>query len=150
MQSIKQQLYKLCANFLSDNIRSIEAAIAEAREATANETKSSMGDKYETTREMLQQDINMNMERLAKTKAELASLQIVNPEQTSEITTAGSLVYTNLGNYYIAVSAGNFMLENEKYYAISPASPLGLQLKGKCAGDSFILNGKQFLIKNIL
>ena len=149
MQSIKQQLYQLCVNYLSEHIRDIEAAIAEAREATANETKSSMGDKYETTREMLQQDINMNQERLAKAKTEQLFLQQLNLQQNGTAV-PGAIVYTNNGNYYIAISAGSFVVDNEKYYVISPASPLGMQLKGKQAGDSFTLNSKQFVIKNIL
>ena len=55
MSALKIELYNLCLKYVADSIGEIEAAIADRREAMHNETKSSMGDKYETTREMLQQ-----------------------------------------------------------------------------------------------
>ena len=57
---IKQKLYNLCHAYLDNNIQNAEAVIADAREAARNETKSSAGDKYETAREMMQQDIDLN------------------------------------------------------------------------------------------
>ena len=42
---------------ISEKIKTLEHLIAQTRESN-NETKSSMGDKYETGREMLQQEIN--------------------------------------------------------------------------------------------
>lgn len=142
MEDLKQQLYNLCLKYISDSIHEVEAAIADRREAMHNETKSSMGDKYETTREMLQQDINMNMERLNKAKADEATLQAINPESLSDIVVPGSVVQCSNGNFYIAISAGHFTIENTKYYAVSVSSPIGTQLKGKKAGDTFVLNGK--------
>ena len=149
MVKIKQQLYSLCRQHLADNILGIETAIAEAREATRNETKSSMGDKYETAREMLQQDINMNIERLQKAKAEQLVLQQIVPEQNGTFITNGSLVETNNGTFYIGISAGKLLVNNETYYAISLSSPIGSQLKGKQQGDMFTLNGKQYKIEKV-
>jgi len=146
---IKQQLYNICQQHVQDNILGIEAAITEAREATRNETKSSMGDKYETAREMLQQDINMNMDRLQKAKAEQLLLQQINPEQNGTFITHGSLVQTNNGTFYIGISAGKLLLNHETYYSISLSSPIGSQLKGKQAGDMFTLNGKQYKIEKV-
>jgi peptidase E len=147
---IKQQLYNLCLQHIHDNIWGIEAAILEAREATRNETKSSMGDKYETAREMLQQDINMNMDRLQKAKAEQLLLQQIVPEQKGTFITNGSLVQTNNGTFYIGISAGKLSVNNETYYAISLSSPIGSQLKGKQQGDVFTLNGKHYKIEKVL
>lgn len=141
MKALKQELYNLCRQHVEHSIREIEAALADRREAMHNETKSSMGDKYETTREMLQQDINMNLDRLNKAKADEAALMSVNPESTSQVVVPGSLVQCSNGNFYIAISAGHFTIAGTKYYAISLSSPIGSQLKGKQAGDTFILNG---------
>lgn len=142
MKELKLELYNLCLKHITDSIREIEAAITDRREAMHNETKSSMGDKYETTREMLQQDINMNMDRLNKVKADEATLQAINPESLSEIIVPGSLVQCSNGNFYIAISVGHFTISEAKYYAVSVSSPIGTQLKGKKAGDTFVLNGK--------
>lgn len=149
MNAIKEQLYNLCQYHVLKNINSAEAAIADSREASQNETKSSMGDKYETTREMLQQDINMNMDRLQKARSEQLLLQQINPEQNGIIASAGSLVKTNNGWFYIAIGAGKLMIDKEIYYAISLLSPIGSQLKGKKTGDSFVLNSKTYKIEKI-
>ena len=53
----KEELVNITKSKIQDKIKSLEKLIAETR-ASNNETKSSMGDKYETGREMLQQEIN--------------------------------------------------------------------------------------------
>lgn len=53
----KEELVNVIKSKIKDKIKSLEKLIAETR-ASNNETKSSMGDKYETGREMLQQEIN--------------------------------------------------------------------------------------------
>ena len=57
--------------------------------------------------------------------------------------------FTNNGTFYIGISAGKLIINNEKYYAISLSSPIGSQLKGKQSGDMFILNGKQYKIEKV-
>lgn len=149
MNSLKQHLYDLCMLHINNNISEIEAAIADRRDAIANETKSSMGDKYETTREMLQQDINMNLERLSKAKSDEAALNLINKYMNSTVIIPGSLVHTNNGSFFISISAGQLFVDGTKYYAVSAASPIGVQLKGKQQGDTFTLNGKHFVIESV-
>lgn len=150
MSELKKQLHQHCRYYLDDNISEIEAAIADRREAIAGETKSSMGDKYETTREMLQQDINMNNERLNKTKAELTVLNTIDPDVVGNIIAMGSLVYTNKGNFYIAVSAGHFTIDGLKYYMVSSSSPVAMHLKGKQQGDTFVMNNNAYVIEKVI
>ena len=85
---------------LEKGINEVASAIADRRSAMHNETKSSMGDKYETTREMLQQEININMERLSKMKAELAALEAIDINKTSPIVIPGSVVTTDSGSFF--------------------------------------------------
>lgn len=138
-----------CKEQLEQKVKEIEQAIAERREAIKNDTKSSMGDKYETSREMLQQDINMNMTRLSKLKEEEAVLNRIQPDVLTTRVTDGSLVYTTNGNFYIAISAGKLKIANELYYAISITSPIGRQLKGKQQGNEFSLNGRNYKILEV-
>lgn len=149
MSKIKLQLHHLCKEYIGKTISEIEATIAERREAMQNETKSSMGDKYETTREMLQQDINMSMERLSKVKQELDTLQRIEPNNLTEIINEGSLVLTNNGNFYLAVSAGKYNVDGLLYYAISITSPIGQQLKAKKSGEEFLLNNRSYKILKV-
>ncbi|MBS1778301.1 MAG: 3-oxoacyl-ACP synthase [Bacteroidetes bacterium] len=146
---MKQTLYNLCLAHITATIKNAEELIADAREAAANETKSSAGDKYETAREMMQQEIDLNTTRLQAAKAQEQVLKQIDTEKTNDVVVPGSVVQTNSGYFYIAVGAGQLMVDGVKYYAISMDSPLGAQLKGKRAGDTYALNGRTFTIISV-
>ena len=146
----KQQLHQLCAEQIQQRITDAETAIAEARKASENDTKSSAGDKYETGRAMMQQEIDLNSRQLLEARKMQAQLQQINTDTIHQTAQAGSLVETSQGDFYLAVSAGALLIGTKRYYAISVASPIGLQLKGKKAGESFMLNGKEFRVLRVL
>jgi hypothetical protein len=58
-------------------------------------------------------------------------------------------VLTSAGNYFVAVSGGPFTVAGQTYYAVSTAAPLGRELLGKKAGDTFPFRGKPFRIQQI-
>jgi len=149
MTTLKDQLYLLCADYISDREAAIKKVIADAQEAAANETKSSAGDKYETGREVMQQEIDLNMARLNELNKLKATLEHITPSQKGAMALPGSVVYTNNGNFYIAISAGPLKVDGVGFYAISAASPMGAKLVGQKAGYSFELNGKKFVIEKI-
>jgi hypothetical protein len=60
MNTIKEELYKHCINYVHNCIDTAQKAIDDAVESANDDTKSSAGDKYETGREMMQQDIDRN------------------------------------------------------------------------------------------
>lgn len=148
--NIKEELHALCMQNIKQKIEEIDSAIAERREAISNETKSSMGDKYETTREMLQQDININLERLNKVKLDLEVLNTINADSALNVAKTGSVVKTSKGNYYLSISAGKLTINGELYYSVSVSSPIGQQLKGKRQGEEFNFNGNNYVIKEVL
>ncbi|MDF2434122.1 MAG: hypothetical protein JWP44_3753 [Mucilaginibacter sp.] len=127
-----------------------QQAIDEAQKASNDDTKSSAGDKYETSREMMQQETNRNLDQLNEANKLKVTLNQITFSGTSEIAETGSVVITNNGNFYIAVSAGLLMVNNENYFAVSPFSPIGLMLKGQKAGFEFKLNDKNYLIKKVI
>ncbi|RYX87185.1 3-oxoacyl-ACP synthase [bacterium] len=147
---IKQQLYKLVAEQILNRINDAETAITEARKASENDTKSSAGDKYETGRAMMQQEIDLNARQLLEARKLQALLQQINSDTKHEVAQTGSLVTTNQGDFYLAVGSGALFIDGKKYFAISAASPIGLKLKGKKAGESFMLNGKEIKILSVL
>lgn len=146
---IKQQLYQLCAEQIQHKITEAENAIADARKASGNETKSSAGDKYETSRAMLQQEIDLNSRQLLEARKQQTTLQQINPDAEHTIAQSGSLVETDQQNFYLAVGAGAFFIGQKQYYTISLASPISLQIKGKTTGEEFKLNGKTFKILKV-
>lgn len=147
--NIKTEIYNLCNRCVEKTIEEIETAIAERREAIKSDTKSSMGDKYETSREMLQQDINMNLERLSKSRAELAKLDTINPQDVHTQVSQGAFVKADNGSFYIAVSIGKAKVGDETVFVISVDSPMAIAMNGKKANELFSFNGKSYTIKEV-
>lgn len=149
MSALKEQLYQQCCDYVSKKEAEINKLIADARESSANETKSSAGDKYETTREVLQQEIDLNLSRLNELKKLKTVLDHISPTQTSLTISPGAVVYTSNGNFYISISAGKIEADGTGFYAISSSSPIASKMLGQKAGYSFDMNGKRFVIKAV-
>lgn len=149
MQEVKASLYQLCLKFIEGRIQTAEIALKQAQEASNDDTKSSAGDKYETSREMMQQDIDRNKRLLIDAEDNRKLLNSIHDVQHSEIARNGSLVITDQGNFYLSISAGQLHLNNETYFAISAVSPIGKLLLGKQKGDKFDFNGRKYSIKKV-
>jgi len=139
----------LCLTFIQDRIETAKMALHHAHEARNDDTKSSAGDKYETGREMMQQEIVRNTQLLADATAQLNLLQTINPAEIRETAGAGSLVYSDQGNFYISISAGQLHYEHQSFYAVSAVSPIGRLLAGKRKGDHFTFNGKSYILEQV-
>jgi hypothetical protein len=150
MDQIKDKLYQLCADFIEQRIHTAETALLQAQEASNDDTKSSAGDKFETTREMMQQDITRNKSLLMDAKQNLQLLHSIKDVPVSETIRNGSLVYTSNGVFYISISAGQLNLEGQTYFAISAASPVGKLMTGKKVSEVFSFNQKEYQIKAIV
>ena len=143
----KPEILNIIKQKLSEKIESLEKMIAETR-ASNNETKSSMGDKYETSREMVQQEINNLQIQLNENLKAQNSLKFINVN-AHQIIGLGTLVQTEKGFFYIAVSLGEIIFDGEKIFLISAESPLAKAFLGKKINDAFNLNGLMQKIKNV-
>ena len=134
----KSELIKLINQKLSEKIENFEKLIAETR-ASSNDTKSSMGDKYETGREMLQQEINNLQTQLNEVLKQQGFLKtiLIKPSEKAE---KGAIVKTERGLFFISVSLGEVTFENQKIICISPESPLAKAMNGKQKDEGFSLN----------
>ncbi|MBW4891060.1 3-oxoacyl-ACP synthase [Mucilaginibacter sp. HMF5004] len=150
MNDLKAALYQHCFTYLQSRIDSISYTIQDAQEAANGETKSSAGDKYETGRAMAQQETDRNTGLLNEANKQMATLNRIPASGTSAVAGLGSIVITGNGLFYLAVSAGSVVINNETYFVVSSASPIGVKLTGSKAGDRFVLNGKQYDIKQVL
>lgn len=143
----KSEILQIIHQMLSEKIDYLEQLISETRTSN-NETKSSMGDKYETSREMVQQQINNLQIQLNENVKSRNSLQFVNVNP-HQIIGLGSLVETDQGLFFIAVSLGEIIFNKEKIFVISTESPLAKAIAGKSKNDLFHLNRSKLQILNI-
>lgn len=143
----KTSLYNLVKQKITDRVQQLESFIAEVR-GSNNDTKSSMGDKYETGREMLQQEINRLQLQLKEVRLQQQMAQRLSVA-SSEMADFGALVETDAGWFYLSVSVGELSIDGQKVMAISQDSPLAKAMKGKKKGEEFQINGVKRQIKNI-
>lgn len=148
-QLFRNAVYLQCLDAVKSRIEHAEHALLQAREASQDDTKSSAGDKYETTREMMQQDIDRNNSQLYEAKRILFQLEQCRDTAINGRVGSGSLVKTSKALLYIAVSIGQLQVHGQTLMAISPASPLGQVLIGKERGDNFVFNGVSQIIEEV-
>lgn len=149
-EEIKKFIIDKLNALLDDKIATLQNAIKSAKESRDNETKSSVGDKYETSRAMVQIEIEKNEDQLAKTLNLKRELSLINTTKKSDKVEYGTLVVTNHGNYFISIGIGRLFLDSKDYFVISMASPIGSVLRHKTVGDKIIFKSKEIVIQEII
>lgn len=149
MQDIKEKLKDYCISHTEQRIQEIVLGMDQAQESLVSDTKSSAGDKYETSREMIQQDLTRYQGQLLQAKNDLNALQQLSLKQEVPHVVVGSLVVTDRARYFIAISLGRVPLAGVDYMVISMSSPIGQLFKGKVVGDTIDFNGARQQIISI-
>ena len=148
--SIKLELYDFCLEFVDNRFQIIQNTITEIQESLLSETKSSAGDKHETGRAMLQLEREKSGNQLAEIQKLKTILNKVNSEAKHQKIALGSVVYTTQSNYFIAISAGEIVLDSKRFYAISQATPIAKLLISKTVGDEVLFRNTTIRITQIL
>lgn len=147
---LKQLLFDKCLDYVETRWSTIQSSIEELQESLTTETKSSAGDKHETGRAMLQLEREKAGQQLAEIENVKNALAQINIKKVSETVILGSLVYTSQFNYFIAISAGLLKVDSETFYAISPQTPMGQLLLGKCVGDRVDFRKQIIVVEEII
>lgn len=143
----KPELLAIIKNKISEKIQHLENLIAETR-ASSNDTKSSMGDKYETGREMLQQEINNLQRQLNEALLQQSAVQKISTDGCLKAQ-IGALIKTDRGLFYISASVGEIIYDNHKVMSVSSESPLAKAMSGMMVAEKFTLNNTTQTIENI-
>jgi len=148
-EELKGELLKLCKIFVQDRIQNAENAMQNAQQSANSEERSTAGDKHDTARAMS----HLEQEKSAKYLDEAIKLKRAFSEllkaQPSDVIDFGSLVVTNQGTYFIALSIGVIKLDKEDYFIVSPTSPIAIAFKGLVVGDKATFNGGIFLVEEV-
>ena len=100
------------------------------------DTKSSAGDKFETSREMAQIEIH-------KIETEISKTQQFISELFSKVT---QFIITDKGAFLISIPFGKLMLNNEKVFCISNNAPITKNLINTKKNNSFFYNDMKYNI----
>ena len=147
---MKDSLHHYCLNLLAQKKSQMRKELAVLNESASADTKSSMGDKYETSREMINLEKGKIAEQLAHADKMLLALRSLDVERRYEKGELGALVSTDTATYFIAVSIGKVQVLEKDIFVLSPISPVGRALLNKRVGDEIVVGGKVSRIQSIL
>ena len=100
------------------------------------DTKSSAGDKFETSREMAQIEIH-------KIESEILKTQQFISELFSKVT---QFIITDNGAFLISIPFGKLILNDEKIFCISKNAPITKHLINTKKNNSFLYNNMKYNI----
>ena len=149
MKSIKKSIYDRLLNLTETKIKNLKTDIDSTITSRNTDTKSSAGDKHETSRAKVQTEIDQLSKQLSILNQQHQILLSINIKKENKKIGVGSLVYTNAGAYFVGIGLGKIQLGEKEYYGISLASPIGRILKDKIVGDEFIFNSNNYKILDI-
>ena len=150
MPNFKQKILSHYQILLQDKIDIYQDLIQSLTEDAQNDAKSSAGDKHETTLSKLhieQEKIAHKLKEAIEQQAILSKLDI---DQPSNKVILGSVVITNHLTVFISTALPKITVANQAVFAISPQSPLGLQLMHKAVNSEFPVNNVTYKILEIL
>ena len=81
-----------CFTMIREKVAGLEKAIEDVRDSIQAETKSSAGDKHETSRAMAQIELDQIARQLEQAKKMEIDLEKIDPEKVTKNVTQGSLV----------------------------------------------------------
>lgn len=138
----KAKLLELASQKLQTKKQELAAMLDDLNEGIANDTKSSAGDKYETSRSMSQQEIDKVSVQLAEVNRQFALLSGLSADAKHSTTQNGSLVSTSAGIFFIGLPLGQIELEGKIVFCISPTAPVAQAMLGKKEKDNYVFAGR--------
>ena len=142
MLELKCQIHEACLAKVLNRIASLEAEVENLNTSAASDTKSSMGDKYETAREMINLEKEKISEQLADAQRMKQTLESIDLEIQPLKVTIGSLVKSSTCYFFLSISLGKVTVSGKEVFVISPASPIGKGLMGLQVNNSIEFAGK--------
>lgn len=144
----KDKVFAQCLVKITERIQACQEALQEMQEASGEETKSSAGDKYETAREMLQQERSKYAAQLQQALREREILLQIPKEKAAQVV-PGALLQTSWGVFFLGISLGQISVEGQNVICISSDAPIMQVLKTLSVGESMSFRGRTLTLEAI-
>ena len=151
MNEFKAKVYQTAISQLKEKEVLLSTERKNIIESILEEEKNSAGDKYETSRETMTQDLNTLEKQIKQSKIDLEELYRLNTiKETPSTVQEGALVKLGTDWFLLAVSIGQLKVEDSKVFLLSKNSPLGELLVGKKKKDQVNFRGKMQVIEELV
>ncbi|MBL0146473.1 MAG: hypothetical protein IPP48_12750 [Chitinophagaceae bacterium] len=147
--TFKEKIHRHYLQIINEKIGLLNNVMADLKESSTNETKSTAGDKHETALAMLQIEQANTRTQLAEMLEQKAVLEKLNPAITTPVILNGSLVKTNKGYFYLSTALGKAVVDGIPVMAISAQSPLGKKIMSLKAGVLVEINSLIYVVESI-
>lgn len=144
----KEKLKEKLQGTLKEKINILRSSISEAQNSSNNETKSTAGDKHETSRAMAQLEVERLSQQLQQQERLYTLLSSVSTSKSSKVE-AGAIVKTNKGIFYPIIATGIIKFDNQNIMTVGMGAPVTQAMLGRLPGDSFSFNGNKYHIEEI-
>lgn len=134
---------------INEKLASLQQVMADLKESSSNETKSTAGDKHETALAMLQIEQANIGAQLQDIKEKKAALQKIDPTISFSKIINGSLIKTDKGYLFLSTALGKAIIEGNYVIELSPQSPLGQKLIVLTIYDAVEINNTKYTINSI-
>ncbi len=146
----KQRIYDACLKILENKSLILNAALDSLTDELKNDTKSSMGDKHETSRSMNQLEQEKISNQITELNKQISSLQQINIHFKNPIIVNGSLIKSDKGLVFIAVGLGKIEIDDHEVIVISAQSPLGKLFLGKGLHDKVSVGANNYTVLELI
>ena len=145
----KQKLLQICNERVDKRINDYKEEINLIKDSISSNDKGSSEDDDSGSGKLLN-DLEKNMAYLNDAKKTKEYLSNIKTNIDSKEAILGSIVKTNMMNFYISTSIGKIDVDDETYYAISVNSPIGQLLINKPVNTRFEFNQNKYIITEII
>lgn len=145
----KETVLNEISKHLKDKIAEAINHIDGLKSSRDGDTKSSAGDKYETSREMVQQEIERAEARLLQLKRQFNELNAFKNQSKSRCE-PGAIIELKNTLLLLGPAIGKVIIQDKPILCISMGSPIGQLLNGKVEGDKIQFNGSEQLIQQVM
>ena len=146
---MKNEILIHCKQLLSEKVHSFKDKLSELVSDAENDSKSSAGDKHETSRAMMQIEQEKLITQFNEADRQLEILATINPDEDVKFVRTGALVETNKGLIFLSIPLGKITIKNSDVMVISAIAPLAKAMMNAKKKDKISFNGTEYLIKNI-
>jgi hypothetical protein len=148
-KNIKSVLLANCMDFIEEKYSTLLSEYRIYQDSAANETKSTAGDKHDTSKSMMQleqEKLGQQLKFLQQQKQVLEGLDVGRVYKKIEF---GAVVETDHGNFFLSIPAKEIKIERRIYMPVSVQSPLAKIFMNKQPGDEAGFNGKTYHIQAV-
>ena len=151
MINLKDLLFNHCENHINTKLKNYLKIDQELFKSLNEETKSSAGDKHETTRAMIQIETEKNSKRIKEIENSKKQLIVIKSVQLDNLKVSpGSIIFTSNNNYFISISSEIYSSDTNKIYCVSTNTPIAKSYLGKKIGDIVTFNNIESKIEKII